>query len=366
MKNLRVRPRDDGGFLLTQDTKGTLIFLLIAIRKEYAVRRHTVLLLTIAAFACLRQGDLYAQANANNSLLSPADSIHNCMVYVSHASLDYVSVLDPATNRVVRKIKAGKGTVGVELSPQLDHGYVANFNSNDVTVFDAKTGDTIATVSAGEHPSMLLLTADARYLLIAHQSQDGLWFLDTHTNTVVKKLGEGTGYLCRDRLGKKIYQSQIFTPFVFVIDPETQTIQERINVGGRPLDCALTPDQRHLYVANYNLNEVEQIDTRTDSVVGRIQNVSNARGIAVTPDRKYAYVTNVQASTVTVIDLASATVVKAIPVGTMPVSIVMIPDGRHAYVACQGNASVFVIDTKTMNIIDSIVVGSNPITVQVR
>jgi YVTN family beta-propeller protein len=288
------------------------------------------------------------------------------MVYISHMTLDNVSVLDPENNRIVRKIKSGMGACCVELCSGLDHGYVANFTSNDLTVFDTKTGKTIATVPAGEHPSDLLLTADARTLLISHQSKDGLWFMDTHTNEVVKKLSEGTGVLRRHNQGTKIYQSQIFTPYVYVINPVQQAVEKRINVGGRPLDFAFTPDQKHLYVANYDLNEVETIDTESDSVVARIPGVKNARGIAVTPDGKFVYVTNVLASTVTILDPVSASVLKTIPVGTMPTSIAMRPDGKYAYVSCQGSASVFVIDTKTQEIVQSIVVDSNPIAVQVR
>ena len=36
------------------------------------------------------------------------------------------------------------------------------------------------------------------------------------------QLQQNSGILCRHEKGKKIYQSQIFTPFVYVINPETQ------------------------------------------------------------------------------------------------------------------------------------------------
>jgi YVTN family beta-propeller protein len=288
------------------------------------------------------------------------------LVYISHITLDYVSVLDPETNRLVGRIKSGMGACCVDLLSAADRGYIANYKSNDVTVFDKKTGKTIATVSAGEHPSHLSLTGDSKYLLIGHESNDGLWFLNTRTNQITKKIPEGTGILRRHDNGKKIYQSQIFIPYVFVIDPETQTIAKRINVGGRPLDLAFTPDQRHLYIANYDLNELEKIDTETDSVVARIPHLSNARGIAITRDARFAFVTNVVSSTVTVVDLASSEIVKVIPVGSMPTAVAFRTDGKYAYVSCQGSASVFVIDTQTQEIVRSIVVDSNPIQVQVK
>jgi YVTN family beta-propeller protein len=288
------------------------------------------------------------------------------LVYIGHITLDYVSVLDPGTTQLIGRIKSGSGACCVDLVPTADRGYIANYKSNNVTVFDRKSGKTIATVPAGDHPSHITLTGDAEYLLIGHEASDGLWFMDTHTNQITKKLPEGTGILCRCDNRKKIYQSQIIIPYVFVIDPETQTIAKRINVGGRPLGLAIAPDQKHLYIANVESNELEEIDTETDSVVARIPHVNTARGIAITIDGRSAFVTNVTSSTVTVVDLGSREIVKVIPVGTMPTSIAFRNDGKYAYVSCQGSASVFVISTQTQEIVRSIIVDGNPIQVQVK
>ncbi len=327
---------------------------------------------SILVFALIGLVQFETRSQSNNQKAKTNDSIsvsldiskRQGLIYVSHIVLDYVSVLDPESDHLIGKIKAGNGPCCVELSS--DNGYIANYKSNDITVFDKKTGKTITSVTAGDHPSHLVLTADSLYLLIGHESNDGLWFLDTRTNQITKKLPDGTGYLCRYENGEKIYQSQIFIPSVFVIDPETQTIVNTIDVGGRPLELAFTPDQKYICVANYDLNELEEIDTEIDSVVARIPNVNDARGIAITLDGKFAYVSNVKSATVTIVDLASVAIVKVIKVGRMPTSIAFRTDGKYAYVSCQGNASIFVIDTQTQEIVKSIAVGSNPINVQVK
>jgi len=328
--------------------------------------KHTVTpFLTLAVLVCLTQHPLHAQTTADTLSTVLTDSLKPGMVYVSHIALNFVSVIDPTTNQIIRKIKSHMGPCCVAISPHLDHGYIADFMADDLTVFNRATGESTGPISAGVHPSSILLTADGRYLLIGHESNDGLWFLDTQTNEVVKRLNEGTGTLCGDKGGKKIYQSQISIPFVFVIDPSTQSIERRIYVGGRPLDLALAPDEKSLYVANYNLNEVDQIDTRSDTVVARIARISTPRGIAVTNDGNFAYVTNVKLSAVTVIDLAADTVARIIPVGAFPTSVAMLPGGDSAYVACQGGDAVYVIDTRTQKVARLIVVESNPIRTQV-
>jgi YVTN family beta-propeller protein len=288
------------------------------------------------------------------------------LVYVSHITHNIVSVIDPFSQKLIGTIKSGIGSVRIDFSSEDNRGYIANFSSNDVTVFDRKTGKSIATIAAGEHPSDIILTTDKKYLLISHESYDGIWVLDITSNKIVKKLFEGTGELLRIDKYSKIYQSQIFTPNVFVVDPRTLIIRKKISVGGRPLHIALSPDQRYAYVANCYLNELEKIDVERDSVVGRISDIDTARGIAISPDGKFAYVTNVVSSGVTIVNLENDSIVKKITVGRMPTCVAFRLDGKYAYVSCQGNSSISVIDTDTREVIQSIAVADNPINVQVK
>jgi len=285
------------------------------------------------------------------------------LLFVSHLSEDHVTVIDPVANRAIGRIKAGKGTAAVAISPLQDRGYVANFSSNDVTVFDQRTGNTIGTVPAGEHPSQLTITPDGHTLLIAHSSDDGLWFMDTRTDSIVKKLPEGTGPFCESKAGENIYQSQVFTPFVFTIDPATQSIEKRIPVGGMPIECAVSPDRRYLYVDNVSLSEIDKVDVATDSVIGKIPNVRNPRGIMISPDGKFAYVADVIGSALSIVDLSNSSVLKKIRVGLGPNAITLDAESRYVYVGCQGGGCVSVVDTRTRTLVRTISVDPQPVAI---
>ena len=287
------------------------------------------------------------------------------LAYAAHITLTFVSVIDTKTNQVVGIIPAGNGPVWTELAPDRKRGYVANFNSNDITVFDLGTNQKIATVSVGEHPTDITVIPDVQVALISHQSRDGIWVMNTQTNQIQKKLPEGTGPFYRFKNGKLVYQVEIFRPFVFVIDPKSQSIIKRINVGGRPMSLAFTPDWRFAYVPNYDLNELEKIDTQTDSVVSRISNVNDPRGIAITPDGRFAYVTNVVSNKVTVINLSDDSIIKTIAVDGMPTWVEITKDGKYAYVTNQGPGTISVIDTKTNQVVQTIEVAENPITIRI-
>lgn len=285
------------------------------------------------------------------------------LAYVPHISHDFVSVLNLKTNNVIGIIQAEKGADCIAFSPNGERGYITCYTAGELIVFDKKTNEHIATVKAGMNPEAALVTQDNKFVLVSHESADGLWFLNAETNEFVKKLDEGTGNPVSYENGKLVYQAQIFTPYVFVIDPVKQEIIKRIEVGGRPMNLAFSPDYKFAYIPNYDLNEVEKLDVNADSVVKRIREVKGPRGIAVTPDGKFAYVTNVTENKVTVIDLLTDEVSNIISGFYMPTWIAVSPDGKNVYVTNQGGSSVAVIDIQTNKIVSKIKTADNGITI---
>ena len=143
------------------------------------------MIVSLAAIAVMALGQTGPHPPITNAQTIMVDSVNMAtgvlmrsgLAYISHIGLDYVSVLDPETNRIIGRIKSGNGPSCVELSEAASRGYIANNRSNEVTVFDRKTGESIAMVPAGEHPSHLILTNDSRYVLVGHESATvfGFW-----------------------------------------------------------------------------------------------------------------------------------------------------------------------------------------------
>ncbi len=284
------------------------------------------------------------------------------LAYVCQAAQRFVSVIDTRTDSLIGIINSGYGPCDITFSK--DRGYIANFNSNDITVFNKKDNAPIATVPVGSHPTQILITEDGKFALILHQSDDGLWIMTTKDNQIINKIPSVTGIPLYNFSNNKIYISAIFTPYIIVMKPDDQSIVKKIDVGGRPLNIALTPDGKFLYVANSILNEVQKINTHTDSIVNTISNVDTCRGIAITPDDKFAYVTNVVSSKVTIINLQNDKIEKTIPVGRMPTTIIMDKYNNCAYVSNQRESSISVIDLKKQEVVKTISVADNPISIQ--
>ncbi len=286
-------------------------------------------------------------------------------IYVSHITRPFVTVIDTNNYSVIGMIPGDSGTSSITFAPSYSQGYIANYFSNTVTIFDPKTNKVVKNIEAGDHPTNLAVSKDGNYLFVAHESYQGIWVIKTSNYNLEKKFPIGTGELVSYKNGELFYQPQIFVPQVIILDPQKMEITKYIDVGGRPLQLVFSPDYKYAYVSNFDLNEVEKIDTEKDSVVSRIPGAFHARGIAVTPDGKSLYVTDVINRKVYVIDTETEKTIKEILVYNMPTSIAVTQDGKYIFVATPGSGYICVIEARTNEKIKDIEVADNPITVQI-
>ena len=74
-------------------------------------------------------------------------------------------------------------------------------------------------------------------------------------------------------------------------------------------EITLTPDDKYLYVPDYNENVVHIVSTKDNTLVGDIPVGATPHMVAFGDGGKYAYVTAEAGNVVTVIDTKKATVV---------------------------------------------------------
>jgi YVTN family beta-propeller protein len=156
---------------------------------------------------------------------------------------------------------------------------------------------------------------------------------------------------------------------VVVLDAATKAVIATIDAGTTPQAMVLSPDGKHLYVANWNQANnsfpvtvnggLSVIDTATNSVTSTVEVGHGPSAIAVSPDGARVYVANEYDDTVSVIDTATSAVLKTIPVGRWPLAVAISPDGSRAYVS-DSDAFVSVIDTATATVSATLPVGPRP------
>jgi len=189
-------------------------------------------------------------------------------LYVSHHTGGVVSVVDPASRKVVRKIAVGGSPAGLALSADGSALYAADADDGSVALIDTRASRVSAKIDGGRSAFGLELSRDGRRL-----------------------------YVC-DR----------FLNRVNVVDTAKRKAIYRLPATREPLCCALEPDGQTLYVSNMlplgpatdpaNAAVVDLYDPKSFKHLGELKlppGTTDVHQVSCSPDGKWVYVVHVVA-----------------------------------------------------------------------
>jgi YVTN family beta-propeller protein len=333
-----------------------------------------------------------------SALLLGASTAHanHTKIYVANQGSNTVTVIDdqrvsamaaaqadatPAADRaavarqdfaIVTTIPVGLNPIAVGTSADGSLAYVANLNSNTLSVIDTDSDAVVATVNAGPTPRDVEATPDGRYLLVVNQSTNQVTVLDASNYSIVGTVAVGN-FPCAIAIapdGSAAYVTNRLSNDVSIINLTTFAVIN-VPVGTFACDVMVSPDSQRAIVTNRLSGNVTIINAATKTAVATVATGTNPQGIVFSPDGAKAYVTN--AATTSVIDMDTLTVVATIAnvsSGTCAVGATMdMNQGHngHVYVASNTQAGrVTVIDVGTNSVIGVFSVGVRPLGIGVR
>ncbi|WP_313888625.1 YncE family protein [Mycolicibacterium sp. CBMA 226] len=278
-------------------------------------------------------------------------------VYVANAGDGTVSVIDTATNTAGSPISVGNQPEGVVVSPDGTRLYVTNYGGT-VSVIDTATNTVIGNPIPVDHPYTVAISPDGTRLYVPSSVAQGntVSVIDTTANAVIGgpiTVGRVPFGVAVTPDGKHVYVANATDGTVSVIDTATnKVVGEPISAGTGVNFLAVSPDGARIYVTSQADNSVSTINTATNTIIGNPISIQHPYTLAVSPDGSRLYVVgNMQApggtsqNTVTVIDTATNTIIgNPINVAEYPQGIAVSPDGTRVYVA-GSYGSLSVIDT---------------------
>lgn len=272
---------------------------------------------------------------------------------------------------VIATIPVGSNPIAVGMSADGTLAYVANLNSNSISIIDTELDAVVATVAVAA-PRDVEATPDGKYLLVVNQSGNSVTLLDASTYTVVMTIPVGN-FPCAIVIapdGSAAYVTNRLSNNVSVIDLTTFQVTN-VMVGTFACDVMLSPDGRWVVVTNRLSGNITIIDTGSKLAVATVPTGTNPQGVVFSPDGSKAYVTN--AATTSVVDMTSFTVVDTITdvlSGTCAVAATMDMNSGHAghvYVASNTQSGrVNVIDVGSNSVVATFIVGARPLGIGVR
>ena len=356
--------------------------------------------------------NLYSEVGANR--LSPAVAGALERVYVPNRSANTVSVIDPATLKVLSTFPVGINPQHVVPSWDLKTLWVANNaegrSDGSLTPIDPLTGKPGAKIAVDD-PYNMYWSPDGQYAIVVAEAYKRLDFRDPRTLALKYSIatpdcgginhadfsidGRFAFFTCEfngsitkiDLVNRRVLGtlklSQYFNrpdALALIAQPgkkprkvpdPSQLGAEICTTPGMPQDVRVSPDGKTFYVADMMADGVHVVDAETLKQTGFIATGIGAHGLYPSRDGKSLYVANRGSNlihgkprgpgSVSVIDFASAKVVKTWPVegGGSPDMGNVSADGKYLWLSGRYAAVVYRFDTET-GAADKIKVGREP------
>ncbi|RJR16653.1 MAG: YncE family protein [Nitrospiraceae bacterium] len=221
-------------------------------------------------------------------------------------------------------------TGGVAFSPSLSVflperpvaallGYVANHDSNNITVFDKKSMQVIGVITSGKGPGGIAIEKDRRRAYVTLEGDDSVDVIDMTSGEVINNI--------------------------------------KLSPGDGPREPAFTPDRRILLTVNTRSDTVSVLDPSSLIELTRITVGNGPNSVVVDPAGRRAYAFNTISSTISVIDLASRSVAATISTEPGPLRGQFNREGNRLYVVHEWSSFITVIDPFSLSVLSRVRAG---------
>jgi YVTN family beta-propeller protein len=119
---------------------------------------------------------------------------------------------------------------------------------------------------------------------------------------------------------------------VIILDPHTRQKLAEIPVGGQPHDVTFDPAGRRAFVSNRLDDSVSVVDARERRVIATLEVGDEPHGVLLDRQGKHLYVLNTSVDNISVFDAATLQEVKRLSASRSPWSLALSPDGRQILV----------------------------------
>jgi YVTN family beta-propeller protein len=293
---------------------------------------------------------------------------------------DYVSLIDPATNKVVGTIKGIEVNHGATAAPDGSKYYISNESRSTLEVVDTKTLKIIRSIPLTAHPNNISISKDGKRVYVAIARAPGaVDVIDTasleRVKTIPVKGAVHNTYVTPD--GQWVVAGSIASKTITVISQKTEEPVWTLEMDGgiRPMAFSANPDgsTKWMFVQLSDFNGFAVVDFATHKEINRITlpelpagkakymfGGNESHGMAITPDQKTIVVNSRLNSSVYLYSLPDLKLQASIEVGKSPDWVTLTPDGKTAYVACAASDSVSVVDLVAKREVMKIPVGQVP------
>ena len=290
-------------------------------------------------------------------------------MYIANAESDTVSVIDSESLEVITTIPVGDLSITsidspIEFNPFNNDIYVANEGSNTVSVINSTTNNVTKTIDVGLAPFEPEFNYFDNKMYILNRGDGTVSVIDSLTNTVIDTISVGPNpqNILYNSINHDMYVANTGSDTVSVIDVISGNVTFTISVGSQPRDLELNPENNHVYVANFATSTVSVIDSISNTLNNTLNVFRFPTDLQFNDFNDSIYVAFNSPSSVLVIDVTD-TIFDEVGIGRSTFSLEFNPFNTNMYVSTSSltaNNVTMSINSSSNTVIDTIEVGNNP------
>jgi len=193
-------------------------------------------------------------------------------IYLSHGT--QVDVLDADNGKVVGTISDTPGVHGIAIAPEFKHGFTSNGREHKVSMFDPSTLQLIKKIDVGRGPDGIYYDPRTKRVFTNNHGSHDITAIDAATGTVAGTVkAEGDGEQAIIGADGMIYVNSENTAEVVVFDPKSLEVKSRFPIGVAkvPTGLAYDPKTNRLFIGCRNEPKMVVMDAATGKVINSYQ-----------------------------------------------------------------------------------------------
>lgn len=291
-----------------------------------------------------------------------------------------LTLVDPATQKVLAKLQTNRGPHEVAVSPDGRTAYVSNFGRYSVypagdTLHD-KAGNSITVVDLVERKVKATFDLDTHSgphgMIVSHDGK--LLWATSETPQAVLEIDAGTGKILHVWNTNQVRSHMIVTPpdeskfyvtntvsgSVSVVERSTGVVKI-LATGPGTEGIAISPDGKEVWAASRTDAKISVISTATDAIVASFPTGGKSpKRLAFSPDGSQVWVTNSGGNQVTVFDAHSRELLSSLTTDKDPSGVYFSGDGHRAYVTNSAANVLTIIDAQARKVVNATPIGTDP------
>jgi YVTN family beta-propeller protein len=284
------------------------------------------------------------------------------LVYVADPDSNSLTLIRPSNESLVTTVSTGAYPYEPAFDGFAGDVYVSNTQSQSVTVVNATTNRAFENVTLAAAP--VASTYDSVQGVVFTVGADAIYEVSTANRTLLRtaSLGFPAQGVAFDSRTNQIYVTNPDNGTVTVLSAVTLSPVATIPVGATPLGVAYDNSTGLVYVACWGAGAVYSISGASRSVIGRTEVGSTPSAVVVDSTDRELFVTNLDNDSVSIVSETSLTVLATVylPFLSSPAGLSYDGATNDLFVADRDSGNISVISAISQSVVRTIHLGGTP------